>query len=114
MPAMPPSRVRATTEDEYVLYKGERSQIRLISSAVLEAGLLDGSRSWGADAVRACALGYGSAGGPKDWVERDTNMHIENTVAAVLRHTAPDTTSTLAESTAATHPWLQESLWMRR
>lgn len=104
---IPPSRVRVSTEDEYVLYKAGRDEIRSLSRSAVDEGALSGSvDSWGVRAVRECAGGYGNQGRPTDWVARDTNMHIENTVAAMRRHVRTG----LPQSAVVASPWLQDSL----
>lgn len=104
---IPPSRIRVSTEDEYVLYKGGRDEIRSVSTSVVKDGGLSGSiDSWGVRAVRECAAGYGNVGRPTDWVARDTNMHIENTIAAMRRHIATE----LSPAPVVATPWLQDSL----
>jgi hypothetical protein len=101
----PPSRVRLTTDDEYVLFKGSRREIRAVSRTAADSEAMTGHvPSWGANCVRECARGYGSPGAPKDWVARDTNMHIEGTVAAITRYLAIDELPILGD------PWLQQSL----
>jgi len=108
---IPPSRVRITTEDEYILYKGDRDGIRSVARlAVSEETLARRVDSWGGSAVRECAAGYGDPGGPAQWVARDTNMHIERTVAAMMRYLAPDRISSISAEAAPANPWLQESL----
>lgn len=111
-PVRPPSRVRITTESEYVSYKGDRSEIRTLSKAAIADGILnDAVDCWGATALQECAIGNGSIGGPAEWVARDTNIHIENTVAAMIRH-VPIGVAVLARiaTIAAGTPWLQDSL----
>jgi hypothetical protein len=108
---IPPSRVRITTEDEYLLYKGSRDDIRSISKLAADGGgLMDSSTSWGANAVRECAAGYGDPGGPAQWISRDMSMHVENTVAAILRRLAPGSIKLRANEAANGSPWLQNSL----
>lgn len=108
---IPPSRIRITTDDEYVLYKGGRDEIRSLSAAALIDGALSRIVSWGANAVRECAAGYGDEGNAATWVARDTNMHIENTVAAIVRHMATEATVlSQITSVASGAPWLQDSL----
>lgn len=107
---IPPSRVRITTDDEYVLYKGSRDEIRAVSAAALRGGDLDGRISWGASAVRECAEGFGSSGSPADWVARDTNMHIENTVATIIRNAPAVVSSASPVGAAEGLPWLQNPL----
>ncbi|MGH8124912.1 MAG: beta family protein, partial [Rhodanobacteraceae bacterium] len=112
VPVRPPSRVRITTAEEHVLYKGRPEEIRTLSRRAVDDGALKGlADSWGASAVRECAAGYGNEGSATSWVGRDTNMHIENTVGAIIRHTAIEA-SVLSQIAAATagNPWLQDSL----
>lgn len=105
---IPPSRVRLSLEHEYRLYKGSRDAIRSLSQSVVTDGQLHSAQnSWGANAIRECAAGYGDPGGPSQWVARDFNMHIENTVTTIARHWRPDMTMAAASRSS---PWLQESL----
>ena len=114
-PVIPPSRIRTTTEDEYILHKGDRDGIRAVSQAAAANGILPGSsNSWGASCVRECAAGYGNPGGPAQWVARDTNMHIESTVSAMVRYIATDPAASSQTGTVPGHPWLQESLELTR
>ncbi|MEO8459951.1 MAG: hypothetical protein ABI451_05425 [Dokdonella sp.] len=108
----PPSRIRITTVDEYVLYKDSPEAIRTLSRKAVDDGALNGlADSWGASAVRECAAGYGNKGNATTWVARDTNMHIENTVAAMIRHTATEAVVLPEVARASTGiPWLQDSL----
>ena len=112
-PVIPPSRIRTTTEDEYILHKGGRDGIRAISQAAAANGMPSGN-SWGANCVRECAAGYGDPGGPAQWVAHDTNMHIESTISAMVRYTATDTAASSQTGTASGYPWLQESLGLTR
>ena len=114
-PVIPPSRIRTTTEDEYILHKGDRDGIRAISQAAAANGIPPGSsNSWGANCVRECAAGYGDPGGPAQWVAHDTNMHIESTVSAMVRYVPADTAASSQTGTASGYPWLQESLGLTR
>jgi hypothetical protein len=114
-PIIPPSRIRTTTEDEYILYKGDRDGIRAISRAAAADGMPpESSNSWGANCVRECAAGYGDPGGPAQWVAHDTNMHIESTVSAIVRYAATDTAASSQTGTASGYPWLQESFTLIR
>lgn len=110
VPRAPPSRVRVTTDIEHVLYKGGPKEIRAISRRAVEDGVLNGAAlSWGAQAIRDCATGRGGEGNASTWVARDTNVHIENTVAAVAREPAVKTRMPSGVATAET-PWLQDPL----
>ena len=110
-PVIPPSRVRTSSEDEYTFYKGPRDSIRTLSQVVMADGLLnDPSDSWGANAVRECAAGYGDPGGPSQWIARDTNMHIASTVTAITRYVPPDQMPSMQSNSKRGSPWLQESM----
>lgn len=108
IPRAPPSRVRVTTDNEHVLYKGGPKDIRAISRQAVENGALNGAAlCWGAKAIRDCATGRGGEGNASTWVARDTNMHMENSIAAIARILGID-----KRNIPVTHgrPWLQESL----
>ena len=108
VPRAPPSRVRITTKDRHLLYKGGPKEIRAISrQAVVDGALNDAEPSWGAKAVRDCASGRGGLGNAPIWVARDTNMHVENAVAAIARILGIDTRNI---PMTADGPWLQDSL----
>lgn len=112
---VPPSRVRVATEDELVLYKGAPTDIRTICRKAIEDGVVDNlADSWGVRAVRECAAGYGNPGNATDWVARDTNMHIENTVAAVLRHSPSGPVVHAPAMIGVRETWLQDSLLLPR
>lgn len=108
----PPSRIRITTDNEHLLYKGGPKEIRAVSRQAIQDGALnDAVRSWGAQAIRDCATGRGGEGNASTWVARDTNMHIENTIAAIAREPAVKASKILAKVIgAAGDPWLQNSL----
>jgi len=108
----PPSRVRVTTDNEHLLYKGGPKEIRAISGqAVKDGALSDAAHSWGAQAIRDCATGRGGAGNASNWVARDMNMHIENTIAAIAREPAVKARKISFEAIGTTGaPWLQDSL----
>lgn len=107
---IPPSRVRLSLDDTYVLYKGARDDIRALTQSVLADGHLGGIQdSWGCNAIRECARGYGDPGGPSQWIARDFNMHIEATVEAIARLVPPESGGGDASSTSRRSPWLQES-----
>ena len=111
VPIIPPSRVRETTEDEYVLHKGKRDDIRSLARAAFEDGMLPQQvESWGLYALLECATGYGSPGGPTQWISRDTNRHIENTIAAMGRYLSAEGDSAALSGDEVRGPWLQESL----
>jgi hypothetical protein len=113
-PVIPPSRVRLADDDEYFLYKGPRDAIRRVAqSAVADQNLKSSSSSWGANAIRECAAGYGDSGGPAQWVARDTNMHIENTVTAVKKRLAPTQAAATQTEDVRRSPWLQETLSLK-
>ncbi len=106
----PPSRVRVTTENEHVLYKDGPKEIRAICRRAVEDGVLNGAAtSWGAQAIRDCATGRGGEGNASTWVARDTNVHMENTVAIVAREAAVKVKMPSGVVTAET-AWLQNSL----
>lgn len=116
VPRTPPSRIRITTDDEHLLYKGPPEGMRSLSKQAIEDGALDtAAESWGEHAVRACAAGYGAAGSAAAWVARDTNMHIENVVAVVVKEPAAGVSKQVIERLAhADTPWLQDSLLVPR
>jgi hypothetical protein len=77
-PVNPPSRVRISTASEYVLHRAPRDEYRQLCAHVIKTEDFDGSlRSWGAQEI----LQGGSAGpgAAREWVARDTNLHIERT-----------------------------------
>jgi hypothetical protein len=82
-----PSRVRLCTSDEFHLFKtGRRSHRSLCSYAAKSPAFQSQYKCWGVDAIRDCGLGSGGAGGPTDWVARDTNAHVESTAQDVLAY----------------------------
>jgi len=107
-PIIPPSRVRLSLDDEYRLYKGPPDAIRALTQSVVRDGqLYSAESSWGANAIRECAVGRGGSGSASQWIARDFNMHVESTVAklAYLLSREPEVSgSTLRR------PWLQSSL----
>lgn len=87
VPRAPPSRVRIATEDEYFLYKGDPDGIRVLARRAIDDGRLQGvPDSWGSTTLRECARDCGIAGNATNWIARDTNVHIENTIALAGRH----------------------------
>lgn len=112
VPRPPPSRIRITTDDEHLLYKGAPEDMRSLSRQAVEDGALDtAAASWGEHAIRECAAGYGAAGSASTWVARDTNMHIENVVAAIAKEpTAGVSKQAIKRLMHADTPWLQDSL----
>lgn len=108
---IPPSRVRVSLKGEYRLYKGSREAIRALCQTVLADGLLDiAKNSWGANAIRECAAGYGDPGGPPQWIARDFNMHVESTVAELAQYLRLEPTASAESGSNRRSPWLQSSL----
>jgi Beta protein len=107
---IPPSRVRLSLQDDFRLYKGSRDAIRALSQSVMADGqLYSAQSSWGANAIRECAAGYGDPGGPSQWIARDFNMHIESTVAELAYYLHLEPAVSAASSSSRRSPWLQES-----
>ena len=108
---IPPSRVRLSLDDEYVFFKAAREEIRSLSVSVVTDGRLHSAEaSWGAAAIRECAAGYGDAGGPTQWIARDLNMHIESTVASIVRYAGLDEARSAEITADGRAPWVQASL----
>jgi hypothetical protein len=107
-----PARIRFPTTEKQIFLRGPRKDYgSLAESASAKAEFRGLPPSWGANAVRECAGHYGTPGGPSQWVARDTNMHIEATVAHVeahLRNVAPDLLGPPVKLPKTA--WLQESL----
>lgn len=107
-----PARVRFSTPEQQVFLRAPRNAYRaLAQAAAADAEFPSNPPSWGAHAVRECAANYGDPGGPTQWVERDTNMHIETTVVHVedhLRRVAPEHLGPPIEVSRMS--WLQDSL----
>lgn len=107
-----PARIRFSTPDQFHLYRAERDNYRLLASLVKEdSGFYATSPSWGLSSVVASADGYGNVGGPRDWVARDTNHHIEGTTATVEKYLKTQgRLAELAFAAPSREPWLQELL----
>jgi hypothetical protein len=113
VPRAPPSRIRITTDDEHLLYKGVPEDMRILTKRAVEDGTLNtAADSWGEHAIRECAAGYGDPGNASTWVARDTNMHIENVVSAVVNEPAAGVSKQLVDQLAhGGTPWLQDALF---
>ncbi len=112
VPRRPPSRIRITADDEHLLYKGAPEDMRRLSRQAVEDGALEtAAASWGEHAIRECAAGYGAPGSASTWVARDTNMHIENVVAEIVKEPVAGVSKQVIERLMhADTPWLQDSL----
>lgn len=112
VPRAPPSRIRLTSDNEHSLYKDAPENMRSLSKQAVEDGALNtATDSWGEHAIRECAAGYGDVGNASTWVARDTNMHIEDVAAAIVKEPAAGVSKLMIERLAhADTPWLQDSL----
>jgi hypothetical protein len=77
-PVLPPSRIRLSTESEYVLHRAPRDEYRKLCAHVITTPDFDRSlQVWGAQEIMQG--GTPGPGAPREWVARDTNLHIERT-----------------------------------
>jgi hypothetical protein len=108
-PVQPPSRIRLSTNAEHVLYRAPRDEHQRLCKEVIETPTAHAQApSWGMNATRACGRGYGGVGIPCTWIARDTNAHIETTVAEITRQLSSSKRSAeFAFSDVEVAPWLQ-------
>ena len=77
-PVRAPSRIRLSTESEYVLHRAPRDDYRKLCAHVTKTRDFDRSlQAWGAQEISQG--GTSGPGAPREWVARDTNLHIERT-----------------------------------
>lgn len=107
-----PARLRYSTPAGFHLYRANRADYRQLARVVRdEPGFYSNVPSWGLLSVRACADGYGNVGGPKDWVARDTNQHIERTSRTIEEYLAArGLLGGLEFAAPSREPWLQNVL----
>jgi hypothetical protein len=78
---LPPARIRLSTENEHILYRSPRNSYRQLCAMVAKESLFRlQTNCWGKKCIAGYGSGYSSVGNPANWVARDTNAHIENTV----------------------------------
>ncbi len=81
-----PARIRLSTPDEIVFYRANQKRyVDLCKRALSSTDFDDRIPAWGATKLRECARGHIAPSSPTEWVARDTNLHIETTVAEVQR-----------------------------
>ena len=83
-PVRPPSRIRLSTPTHHVLCRAPRPEYRALCAQVTKSADFDAAfETWGNLALYECGEGGGGAGGPTDWVARDTNLHLEGTMRRI-------------------------------
>lgn len=109
---IPPGPIHFSTDTESLFFKASRDLHRELNRLAAESReFLDLPDSWGKREVHDAGVGRSGVGGPKDWASRDTNMHIEGTVAYLetqlrLTRRIADIPTTMLDLT----PWGQTSI----
>jgi hypothetical protein len=108
----PPSRIRLSTDAEYVLCRAPRGSYRKLCSEVLQGkDLRSATSAWGVAEIEGCGKGRGSEGNATSWVARDTNLHDERTVALIERVLRQfNRLNGVSFADPESYPWLQVDL----
>lgn len=106
----PPPRVRLSTPHEHVFYRGKPNKYvdlckRVVSGSDFDPNIM----AWGAASLSSCANEHIRVSSPTTWVARDTNLHIETTLAEVERYLSQ--TGRIADYT---FPEVEVSAWLQR
>ncbi len=111
-PVHVPARIRYTTANDHVFYRANRKDYPQICRQLVSSGDFGGEYFSAGDLrISQCAKESTGPGGPAEWVESDTNHHLEFVSEQVWRYLSESRllgVFALPESERV--PWLQEEL----